>query len=356
MSRIIDVSVSRVRLRFREPVRHGRAVLTTQEVAILRLATDDGLVGLGEVSGPLLPPDLEATLARVANGAVGGDPETLDDPHAEILAGALDTALLDIRGRLRGRSMADLLGGGSASVRVNGLMTVGVGTPDAAAVMAMALVARGFRTIKIKRALDSADPLVHASLRAVRDAVGMDVALRLDLNGDLSERAAVDWLTSLERLALEYVEQPIAPWLGAAAMVRVRAAIPMPLAADESVVDLAAAVTLMDARACDVLVVKPSRVGGPRASVRIARAAATAGVAVTISTLYDSGIGLAAALHAASTVPGDRAHGLGTAALLESDLIGGVLPIVDGRMALPIGAGLGVTLDPMALSDAMVQA
>jgi len=130
----------------------------------------------------------------------------------------------------------------------------------------------------------------------------------------------------------------------------------MALAADESVTDRVAASALLDAGACDVLVVKPSRVGGPSVSIGIARAAATAGVAVTISTLYDSGVGLCAALHVAATIPGDRAHGLGTGALLESDLIDGGLPIVDGRMTRPVRPGLGITLDASAMAAAMAAA
>jgi len=116
-----------------------------------------------------------------------------------------------------------------------------------------------------------------------------------------------------------------------------------------------AAEALLGSAACDVLVVKPSRVGGPLVSSRIARMAAAAGVAVTISTLYDSGVGLCAALHVAATIPGDRAHGLGTAGLLVSDLIEGGLPIVGGRMTLPVRPGLGVTLDPSAMASAMAQ-
>jgi L-alanine-DL-glutamate epimerase-like enolase superfamily enzyme len=234
------------------------------------------------------------------------------------------------------------------------LVSVGVGA-SGGAVAAQALVAAGYRTIKIKRAVGARGSSVGDGLRAVRDAVGPGVALRLDLNGDLSERAAIAWLCSLDELDLEYVEQPIATSLGADAMARVRDAIPMPLAADESVTDVDAARALLDTGAADVLVVKPSRVGGPRASMRIARAAAAVGVAVTVSTLYDSGVGLAAALHVAASLSDDRAHGLGTAALLESDLIGGGLPIIEGRMAVPDGAGLGVTLDATALAGEPVR-
>ena len=287
---------------------------------------------------------------------MGRDPSDIVSGQAGKLGGAIQTAALDVLGQRQGRSIADLLGGGSASVAVNGLLVLGRATPDVDARDAAELVVRGYRTLKVKPAVGASRSTVTDSLWAIHERLGVGVAVRLDLNGDLTERAAVDWLTSLEALGLEYVEQPVAPSLGLAAMARVRAAIPMPVAVDESVTDEEAAGRAMDEGACDVLVVKPGRTGGPVAAARIARAAAAAGFRVTVSTLYDSGVGLASALHVAATIPGDRAHGLGTAALLVADLIGGGLTVRDGRMTLPGRPGLGVSLDTLAMAAAAADA
>jgi len=70
---------------------------------------------------------------------------------------------------------------------------------------------------------------------------------------------------------------------------------------------------------------------------------------VTVATLFESGVGVAAALHLAAIVPGDRAHGLSTAGQLASDLLTEGLPIHGGRMAVPSGPGLGVAIDPLAV-------
>jgi L-Ala-D/L-Glu epimerase len=354
MTRISDLTVRPAVLRFRVPVRYGADTLTSQEVGIVRLATDAGLVGLGEMAGPTLPPDLDATAGAVARQVLGMAPGEVSGPITRSLGGGLDTALLDLMGQLQGRSMTRLLGGDQPSVAVNGLLMLGGDAPDADARRAQAMVRAGFRTIKLKRSVGG--PAVDTSLHAIRDALGPDIALRLDLNGDLSERDAVRWLATLSWLDLEYVEQPVAPALGPAAMARVRRAVPMPLAADESVTDADAVVALLDAGACDVLVVKPSRVGGPRAALAIARQAAAAGLGVTISTLYDSGIGVAAALHVAAAIADDRAHGLATGELLEADLASRAPQVIHGRMAVPEGLGLGVTLDARATADPRVVA
>ena len=126
---------------------------------------------------------------------------------------------------------------------VNGLLVVGAGSPDADAASAP-----GTRRAAASGPSSSSSPIGADRGSRRRSPCGRsgersapDVGLRLDLNGELTERAAIDWLATLEALELEYVEQPIPATLGVDAMARVRAAIPMPLAADESVTDRIAA-------------------------------------------------------------------------------------------------------------------
>jgi len=173
--------------------------------------------------------------------------------------------------------------------------------------------------------------------------------LRLDFNGSLRTELAPDVLAAVAGYDIEYAEQPIPPSAGAEALARLRWTGAVPIAADESVRDLGAARVLLDIRAVDALVVKPARVGGLRQAHAIVELAGAASVPVTVSTLFETGVGLAGALHLAATVPGPQAHGLATAELLESDLLRTSLVIEHGRMALPPGPGLGVELDPEAL-------
>jgi L-alanine-DL-glutamate epimerase-like enolase superfamily enzyme len=133
-------------------------------------------------------------------------------------------------------------------------------------------------------------------------------------------------------------------------MVRVRASVPVPVAADEGVTDRASAQRILQAEAADVLVLKPLQAGGIGRACLIAGEAAIRSVDVTITTSMDSGIGTAAALHLAAA-RGGRAHGLATLSLLEDDLIEDPgLPILNGLMRLPVAPGLGVELDEAALA------
>jgi L-alanine-DL-glutamate epimerase-like enolase superfamily enzyme len=262
-------------------------------------------------------------------------------PHR--LCGALEGAVVDLEARASGVPLAQSLAGEAvvADVPVNALLVV-TGPEAGAAGAARALVADGFGTIKLKveGATDGTPGAWWVeAIAAIREAVGPGVRLRLDLNGALSPEAALPWLATLADLGLEYVEQPIAPEQGPAELARMRTA-GVPIAADESVTDMGAALDLLEA-GCDTLVVKPARVGGPLRAASIIEAATEAGVPVVVSTLIETGVGLATALHLAATVPGEQAHGLATGHLIQDDPVDGSPRVVQGRMRVT-GPGLGV--------------
>ena len=123
---------------------------------------------------------------------------------------------------------------------------------------------------------------------------------------------------------------------------------------------------LLAADAVDVLVVKPARVGGPAAVAEIAELAAERGVPVVISTLFETGVGIAAALAMAADLPeivpdgwaSPPDHGLATAGLLDHDLLEESLIVVGGRMHAPSrpgSGGLGIVLDVRALDRFRVE-
>ncbi len=200
-----------------------------------------------------------------------------------------------------------------------------------------------------------------ARVAAVRAAVGDAIALRLDANGTWDLPTAVEVLTALDDFDLQYVEQPLAA-PDIEGLISLRRRVGVPVAADEAVASVEAAHLLLDHDAADVLVVKPARVGGTMAVARIESMATPRGIPVVVSSLFETGIGLAAALACASWVtqfsdlPGwpaaDRDHGLVTVDLLEDDLLTEPLVIEDGRMRAPGGEGstaLGIAVDETAV-------
>jgi L-alanine-DL-glutamate epimerase-like enolase superfamily enzyme len=367
--------IGEVRLRvlevpFRVPLEAGGRRWQRRRLGIVELVDDGGRIGLGEVASED-PAGFVGSLAdglgaALADGLVGRDPAdadglavaidtalapvATDDGLRGAVRSAVDAAGLDLVARAAGRSAAACLGGTPARrIRLNGLITVL--DPATAAAGAEGLVGAGFDCLKLKGGREPVEALV-ARLGAVRLAVGPGVVLRLDVNGawaTVAEAAAA--LERLAHLGLEYVEQPLPAETGVAALAALRAVAAVPVAADEAVTGLAAAAALLEAGAVDALIVKPARVGGPRQARAIAAEAARFDTPVVISTLFETGIGLASAVHVAASLPGPaRAHGLATAEFLESDLLRDPLAADDGWLALPDGPGLGVRLDPDAVA------
>ncbi len=189
-----------------------------------------------------------------------------------------------------------------------------------------------------------------ARVAAVRDAAGPNVRLRLDANGAWTEEQAIATIRAIEQYDIDLVEQPVPPG-DIAALHRVRAAVRIPIAADESVGGTDTVRALIDARAVDAIVVKLPVAGGVRRGAETCKLALGAGLGAIVTSALDCGIGVAAALQLAAMLPpASRGCGLATLGLLEDDLIVEELRIADGRMEVPRAPGIGVTLDEDALA------
>jgi len=172
---------------------------------------------------------------------------------------------------------------------------------------ALAAVGDGYRTLKLKVGGIPIEEDV-ARVRSVRDAVGGGIRLRIDANRAWSEAAAVLALRALEDVGLEYCEEPV---FDPEAMARVKKEVRVPIAADESVLDLDTTKRLIECDAIDVLVLKPMAVGGLYPARAIATMARDHGIDIVVTTMLETPIGRRGALHlAASLGPALYAHGL----------------------------------------------
>lgn len=199
----------------------------------------------------------------------------------------------------------------------------------------------GCRTAKVKVAEPGQDEAEdEARLEAVRDALGPDGLVRIDVNGLWDVDTALIRLPVLDRAAggLEYVEQPVAQ-VEDLAVVRRRQHVPV--AADESIRRAADPYRVRDLEAADVAVLKVQPLGGVRACLRIAE---DIGLPVVVSSALETSVGIAAGVALAASLPElPHACGLATVALLTDDLAAEPLLPVDG--ALPVGRA---TVDPAA--------
>jgi L-Ala-D/L-Glu epimerase len=368
MMAIRSLTADRLRIPFRRPFVTASGMWLERELWLLQLTDGDGRVGVGEAvldgdATEVMETLLAALVREAVDAAATGElpaPEDLElhGTPGRALNAALEAATLDLT---RPPRVLDLTEDEGVGVNAT-LPSLG---PDAMAEAARQSVEAGFATLKLKGGAERETDVLVERVAAVRRAVGPEIALRLDVNGAWDLPTAEERVDALGRFDLEYVEQPLAPGDDdAVAELRRRAGVP--IAADESVESVRAARDLVERDAVDVLVVKLARVGGPSAAREIVDLAAARGVDVVLSNLFETGVGIAAAMAVAAELPvvaaagaGDaRDHGLATAGLLEHDLLRQSLIVEEGRIHAPGGngaAGLGVVLDVRAVERFRVE-
>lgn len=205
--------------------------------------------------------------------------------------------------------------------------------------------ASGCRTAKVKVAEPGQDLAADIErVAAVRDALGPDANIRIDVNGAWDVITAQLAITRLERAAgtLEYVEQPC-PTLSELAELRRK--VNVKLAADESVRSSDDPMAIAGLDAVDVLVIKVQPLGGVWRALEIIDAA---GLPAVVSSAVETSVGLAAGVALAAALPElPYACGLGTATLLAQDLTDQPLVPQDGFVTVR-----RVTPDPAMLTQA----
>nr|WP_223875253.1 o-succinylbenzoate synthase [Nanchangia anserum] len=203
---------------------------------------------------------------------------------------------------------------------------------DPAAAVGIVAAHPGVRAVKVK----VADPGVElredcARVAAVAEALaaGGGGVVRVDANGAWEVDEAARAIRELDAAAggLEYVEQPCAE---VEEMARVRRAVNVAVAADESVRRAGDPLAVVRAGACDLIVTKVQPLGGVRAALAVAE---EAGVPVVVSSAVDSSVGLAMGAHLAAVLP-ELPHpcGLGTLSLLTGDVSSTPLTVREGAI------------------------
>ena len=346
----------------------GEGAVTERVGWILALEDTEGRVGLGDAAPfPGFGLETAASAGLALRGALGrlagldaGDfpialerlPQLAPVAAAPTARHAIDLALHDLLAQRAGVPLARLLGGGDALAEVPANVVIPRVAPARAAALAREAVARGAATLKVKvGGAPLADDL--ARLRALREAAGPEVRLRVDANQAWTADEAIGALRALAGFDLEFAEQPVAAE-AVEDLARVRRECGVPVAADEAVRDPASARRVLDAGAADVLILKPMALGGLRVARGIAEIALGRGVRVVVTSLLESAVGRAGALHlAASLGPSPHAHGVAGGDALARDLAASP-PFERGAVRVPAEAGLGIgPLDPSLWKDAV---
>lgn len=207
----------------------------------------------------------------------------------------VDLAAWDLLGRRLGRPVAELLGPpGSHELRAYASLHW-LGDATRARTDARNAVDRGFRAVKLHE-IDARVVL------AVREEVGPDVALMVDLSARLDERATLELADRLADARIEWLEEPVFPQQDHAALARLRRRIPIPIAAGENEFGAEGFARLLASGAVDVVQPDLVKCGGLSPAADIARLATDHGVALAPHN-YSLGPSLRANVHWASSAP-----------------------------------------------------
>lgn len=329
------------------------ASLESRPHVLVRLTDEDGRQGFGEASplpaftGETAESILVQLRLQFLPTAIGRSPfdvtaihHLLDRlPDNSSAKAAVDIALYDLMGKQVGLPVTQLLGG---AVRPDVPVTFPLGIDDIEETVskAIAQTERGIRTLKMKIGWDPDADV--ARVKAVRDAVGPDISIRIDANQGYDVPSACRIVSRLGDVGIEYVEQPVAEW-DFAGLAAVRRSTGIRVMVDESLHTLRDAQRLIELEAADIFAIKLIKTSGLTQARHICALAESHRIEVVVISPFDTQIGAAAGLALALSIPtGTRAHELRVFDS-QAEMAETAIRCDRGRISASDAPGLGVT-------------
>ncbi len=349
---------------------------STEDVAFVRVTTDDKAEGWGQISP--YNADIAATVMhrQVAPHALGQDAADIDalvdliaerehkfpGSYLRRAIGGLDTALWDLRGRLEGKSVCELLGGTPRPLRVYASsMRRDITPKDEAARLVALRDAHGYDAFKFRvgkevgRDEDEWPGRSEAIVPALRAALGDDATLLVDGNSCYTPTRAIEIGRMLEDNGVVHFEEPC-PYWELDWTAEVTRALDLDVTGGEQDCELPTWRRMIEMRAVDVVQPDVCYVGGLTRALRVAKMAQDAGLPctphcanlsmVTVFTLHMMGAIANAGPYVEFSIEGLDYYPW------QDGLFAPALEARDGKVAIPEGPGWGVEINPAWLEAA----
>jgi muconate cycloisomerase len=325
---------------------------------VVRVTDTDGAIGISSIDpsttakSPHTAPELAAAIRdRIVPALIGQDPSNVNrifeiaskltpgQPGAVVAA---ELACVELVCRRAGIALHDYLGGAVLDrVQFNGW--VGELPPDEAAAEAVRWKNAGFKSMKIKVGNDVGKD--SARVKAVRDAVGKGIQLRMDANMQCTVDQALALCRAVKSCDMQLFEQPVQKD-DLAGLARIRREGGIPVMADESISDHQSLIRVIKADCADFVKFGIKQAGGLLPAARMLATAEAAGLPVVLGHGFGLDLSTTAEIMLAATsrnvVPGLECVG----PLKVVDTVATTrLDISRGSIALPSGPGLGIDLD-----------
>jgi L-alanine-DL-glutamate epimerase-like enolase superfamily enzyme len=328
--RIQQIEVYHVTLGYKEPFRIAPGASIESHNVVVKIVTDYDVVGWGEsspsqrVTGETAE-TVTKTLDKIAPKLIGTCPlrierdiEAMDsiverNPAAKA---AIDIALHDILGKTARKPLFMLMGGYRTEVLTD--ITLGIKSPKEMAKDAVKAVRKGFKALKVKVGVNSAEDVDRIKL--IREAVGSGIQIRIDANQGWAPQQAIQALNKMEKFNIQFAEQPV-PAEDLEGLIKVKKNSPIPIMADESVHSPEDALRLIQAEAVDLINIKLMKSGGILKARKIAAVAESAKMLCMIGCMGESEIGITAGAHLAAAVKNIQYADLDSDLLLKDKLV-----------------------------------
>jgi len=347
---IKKVELYTVELPYKKPFTISMGTSVSSTDVVVKVVDEEGRVGWGEASpSRRVTGESEDTILSAMNTLapliINEDPlnvEKIEEKLSKAILGnpsaklALEMAVFDLKGRILGVRVRDLLGGHSDRVETD--FTIGIMSPEEMASDALKYVEAGFRILKLKVGTDVDEDI--ARVRAVRDAVGKDVRIRIDANQGWTLKQAKKALAEMDRYDVELAEQPL-KWYDLEGMAELTRTSPIPIMADESAHSARDALIIAKLRAADYINIKLAKAGGLLEARRIAAVSEAAGIPNMIGCMMEGGVSITAAVHFAAATRNVVTTDLDSDISLKEDFVEGGAGCENGFRILPDGPGLG---------------
>ncbi|SEF05619.1 L-alanine-DL-glutamate epimerase [Burkholderia sp. WP9] len=342
-----------------EPAAWGSGNLNATDSLVVKVTTDDGIIGWGETFGFTAIPSVRVAVDKIVGPEyIGRDASQRELAMLEIqkklhvfgrsgalmyAMSAIDIALWDIAGKSIGQPVYKLLGGSAQTHLPCYASLIRYSDPELVAHNVKRSIDAGYERLKLHE-------ITVEAVAAAREAAGQDVEIMLDVNCPWSVREAIDMAEKFRPFNLRWFEEPVWPPENYSGLAIVRKQGRIPVAAGENASTLMDFQHLLEADSVDFIQPSPAKMGGITELQKVFPLAAAHNATVMVHTFYD-GPGLLASVHASAALGGGKSLIEWRSFDLMAQLYGDAIIPKAGHIAVPQGPGLGLEPDMDVIRD-----
>lgn len=356
--KITKIELGEVNIPLVTPFKTALRTVESVNDVVVRILTDEGLVGYGEAPATVvITGDTKGSIACaiesfIAPTLIGRQVEDLDGNMERLqhcilkntsAKAAIDMALYDLWAKACHKPLYQVLGGHQKRIETD--LTISVNPIEEMVKDSIEAVDRGFHILKVKVGKEGRKDVER--IKAIREAIGEDIQIRVDANQGWSAKEAVKIIGQMEEagLDIDLVEQPVKAH-DLRGMQYVTQHTQTAILADESVFGVEDAIRLIQMGACDLLNIKLMKTGGIYEALKICAVAEAFEVNCMMGCMLESKIAVSAAAHLAAAKGIITKVDLDGPALCKVDPYEGGPIFCESQIVMSETPGLGITYVP----------